>query len=141
MTTPICPKCHIESRLTTGKEIYPHRPDLHSRYYYKCDRCGGYVGCHGTTSNPLGTPADAHLRHARHVIHSIIDPLWKSQTPKKKARGKVYGYLSRKLEIPLSETHVGMFDIERCRQAYRLMKSVSFADIQQEFSSDNGASQ
>lgn len=141
MTTPICPKCHLESRLTTGKEIYPHRTDLSKKHYYKCDSCGGYVGCHGTTLIPLGTPADAPLRKARSAVHSIIDPLWKRQKARKKARGMVYGYLCLKMGIPCDETHVGMFDIERCRQAHKLMKNVTFTDIERECSCEEEALQ
>ena len=40
-----------EARLTNGAEIYPHRPDLHELPFWKCDKCGNFVGCHHKTKD------------------------------------------------------------------------------------------
>ncbi|WP_020474495.1 zinc-finger-containing protein [Zavarzinella formosa] len=84
----------VEARLTDGREIYPHRPDLHAQPFWKCDRCGNYVGCHWKTKNPtepLGNIPTPELRNARKHIHAILDPLWQS---KRYGRKELYGMIS-----------------------------------------------
>jgi len=71
----------VDARLTDGKEIYPHRPDLYSLPFWKCDKCGGFVGCHHKTKNrtaPLGNIPTNEIRQARKRIHAVLDPIWKS---------------------------------------------------------------
>ena len=71
----------INARLTDGKEIYPHRTDLYSLPFWKCDKCGGFVGCHHKTKNrtaPLGNIPNNEIRQARKRIHAVLDPMWKS---------------------------------------------------------------
>lgn len=148
MTTqqpPICSVCKRPSRKATGAEIYPHRSDLHSKTFWKCDGCAGYVGCHGQTDRPLGTPANAELRKARMLLHErMIDPLWKnvdrsrSGAPKdgharltirKTARSQVYAFLAAKLGIAREATHTGMFDLETCRRAWTALNGVTYSEI------------
>lgn len=78
-----CCECDedVAPRLTDGAEIYPHRPDLHSLPFWRCDDCGNYVGCHHKTKNrtaPLGCIPSPELRAARNELHRLIDPLWQS---------------------------------------------------------------
>jgi hypothetical protein len=78
-----CCECKkdIEARLTSGKEIYPHRKDLYSLPFWICDACLNYVGTHHKTKNrtrPLGVIPNEGMRSARKKIHAILDPLWKS---------------------------------------------------------------
>lgn len=84
----------VTPRLTDGKEIYPHRPDLYSLPFWKCDECGNFVGCHHKTKNrtqPLGSIPNHAIRQLRKQIHAKLDPLWKT---KKIPRGKIYAHLS-----------------------------------------------
>lgn len=77
----------IEARLTDGKEIYPHRPDLYSLPFWKCDVCKGFVGCHHKTKNrtaPLGNIPTNEIRQLRKKIHAVLDPLWQSGKIKRK---------------------------------------------------------
>ena len=59
-----CCECSekVNARLTDECEIYPHRQDLKSLPFWKCDTCGNHVGCHHKTKNrtqPLGCiPSD-----------------------------------------------------------------------------------
>lgn len=142
---PSCGMCASQSRLTDGSEIYPHRPDLHAKHFYKCDGCGAYCGCHGNTTEPVGTPADAALRKARMILHNeLLDPLWMEADRsgvyapeddkarsiiRKAARGRVYRYLAEKLGLTFGETHTGHFDLETCRKAWLALKGVTYADI------------
>lgn len=67
-------------RLTDGKEIYPHRDDLHNLPFWKCDVCGNFVGCHHKTkqrTKPLGSIPTPKIRELRKEIHALLDPIWK----------------------------------------------------------------
>ena len=72
----------VEARLTNGKEIYAHRPDLWGKPFWLCDSCGGYVGCHNNHPkkskrfNPIGTIPTPQIRQLRNQIHNLLDPLW-----------------------------------------------------------------
>jgi hypothetical protein len=94
-----CCKCgkEINARLTTGKEIYPHRNDLKKLFYWKCDICKNYVGTHKKRQDgtiPLGVIPSPEIRQARSKIHTILDPLWKNGQIK---RGNLYKKLSQKI--------------------------------------------
>lgn len=92
---PKCACCNsTELKLVTGREIYPHRPDLFSKSFWRC-MCGAYVGCHKGTKEPMGTAANEQLRRIRSTIHKLVDPLWLSAENKGKARSKVYAELTR----------------------------------------------
>ena len=71
----------VNARLTDGDEIYPHRQDLASLPFWKCDACGNYVGCHHKTKDrtkPLGCIPTPQLLDARKKLHQLIDPIWRS---------------------------------------------------------------
>ena len=70
--------CGSPAKLVMGGRIYPHRIDLHELYFYLCESCGAYVGCHGKTKRAKGTPAGPELRAARMRAHAAFDPLWKT---------------------------------------------------------------
>lgn len=80
--------------MTSGAEIYPHRPDLAALPRWVCDGCKNHVGTHHKTSEPtkpLGNIPSPELKTARIHIHALIDPAWKS---KKVSRRKIYAHLS-----------------------------------------------
>lgn len=90
-------RAEVAARLTDGKEVYTHRPDLYSMPFWKCDACRNFVGCHHKTkerTKPLGCIPTRAVKDARKKIHAIIDPLWQSKTM---ARGKIYSELSKVL--------------------------------------------
>lgn len=84
----------VEARLTSGKEIYPHRRDLYDLPFWKCDDCGGKVGCHHKTKDrtrPLGNIPTKEITEARQHIHRLLDPMWqRGGWP----RGKIYARLT-----------------------------------------------
>ena len=87
----------VDARLTDGAEIYPHRPDLFSLPFWKCDKCGGFVVCHHKTKNrtaPLGNIPTNEIRQARKRIHAVLDPLWKNGSTTRKV---LYSKLSEVL--------------------------------------------
>ena len=145
---PWCEACDIPCRLTTGKEIYPYRADLAKKHVWICDGCKARVGCHPRGSNPMGTPANGHLRRARQLLHErMIDPIWKTAPdhcpneangtrPKNKeifkgARSQTYRFLAAKMGLDGEDCHTGMFTLEQCRAAWRALDGVTYPEIQE----------
>lgn len=94
-----CCDCNkdVEARLTSGKEIYPHRNDLYHLPFWICDTCNNYVGTHHKTKNktqPLGVIPNKEIRNIRMKIHSVLDPIWNSG---KMTRKQIYSKLSNHL--------------------------------------------
>ena len=112
MAAVICDYCGEAARLTTGREVYPHRADLHGKSFYVCTPCDARVGCHPGTTNALGRMANMELRLAKMAAHAAFDPLWKTGRMKRKA---AYKRLAEVLGIPAAGCHIGMFDLETCR--------------------------
>lgn len=107
----------VGARLTDGGEIYPHRPDLRSLPFWRCDACGNFVGCHHKTrdrTRPLGCIPTAELKEARKMLHALIDPIWQSG---KMGRRELYAAIGRDLgrEYHTAETRT----LEEAREAYR----------------------
>lgn len=118
--TPVCPYCQCDSQQVTGREVYPHRPDLHHKHFYRCTPCDALVGCHPGTIIPLGRLANAYLRKLKSQAHACFDPLWKEQGI---PRGKAYTMLAKGLNIAQEDCHIGMFDEELCKRTIQLCNS------------------
>lgn len=87
----------VDARLTDGEEIYPHRADLYSLPFWKCDKCNNFVGCHHKTKDrtkPLGCIPTPEIKSARKKIHALLDPIWKSGRMR---RGAIYRRISAAL--------------------------------------------
>lgn len=116
-------KTEISARLTTGKEVYPHRDDLFNLPFWKCDICKNYVGCHHKTAErtkPLGNIPTKELKSARQHIHKILDPLWKNKIM---PRGKVYGIISEKLGYSYHTAEIKT--VEEARKVYAIVKELA----------------
>lgn len=118
--TPCCPYCKAQAELVTGKEIYPHRPDLFAKKFWRCLPCDAYVGCHdagngyGDGTRPLGILANAQLRLAKSNVHNVFDDIWKLGFM---TRRKAYSWLAKEMGIRFDDCHIGMFNVEQCSQA------------------------
>ena len=108
-----CPYCLKPARLATGRDVYPHRPELHRSVFWRCVPCQAHVGCHRGTSQPLGRLADRALRAAKQAAHQAFDPLWTSGGM---SRTDAYRWLAYQLGIEMEACHIGMFDVELCRR-------------------------
>lgn len=137
MTTPVCPYCGAPAEHVKGIVIYPHRPDLFTLSFWRCEPCQAYVGCHKTGDGmvPLGRLANARLRNLKSIAHAAFDTLWQKalearrmpsgQFPKGakgEARNLWYRRLAAALEIPIEECHIGLFDELRCQRAINLCR-------------------
>ena len=114
--SPICPYCGEQSKLVTGKQIYPHLPQLGHKFFYQCKPCDAYVGCHGLTINPKGTLAKADLRAARKAAHAAFDPHWQNG---QMSRGAAYQRLTAALALG-NQVHIGQSDLETCRRVVEI---------------------
>ena len=114
----------VNARLTDGAEIYPHRRDLASLPFWKCDACGNFVGCHHKTKQrtaPLGCIPTPEIKEARSHIHRVLDPLWKSGRFK---RRELYSKIANSLGI--KEYHTAeLRSVEQARDAYRAILEIS----------------
>ena len=122
----ICSDCGgTDVRCVSGDQIYPHRPDLYAKWFWRCV-CGAYVGCHPTTQVPLGTPAGPATRKAREQAHASFDALWRRKvlrgTPRTEARNAGYVWLAEQMGLDPSNTHIGSFTKEQCEQVVELCR-------------------
>lgn len=117
----------IEARLTDGREIYPHRPDLSALPFWRCDACKNFVGCHHKTAQPttpLGCIPTPEIKRARQHIHRILDPLWKG---KKGLRSKVYAELASRMGV--KEYHTAEIrTVDEARIVYRHVAAIAAAE-------------
>ena len=116
-----CCKCRREVRaeLTKGNIIYPHRPDLFDKYFYKCPKCGNYVGCHPNTTRALGVIPTPELRIARHKLHVFMDPLWRNKLI---SRIKLYKLISKELGYTFHVGHIRTVD--ECFIVYDIVERI-----------------
>jgi len=120
-----CGECATPARLVTGAVIYPRRPDLAGKAYWRCTACGAYVGCHPGTQQPLGTPCSPTTRAARLAAHAAFDPLWQAKVQrdgvaKKEARGSGYRWLAGQLGLDRADCHIGLMDAATARRVVDL---------------------
>ncbi len=128
-----CPYCLNKVEKVTGKEIYFGRfPDLDSKIFYQCKPCKAHVGCHPGTDIPLGRLANPELRKWKMQAHASFDPIWKSGPLK---RGEAYALLSKTLEIPEEQCHIGMFDVDMCMRVVVEAVPMMMKQLELEFKS------
>lgn len=120
MKAPLCEYCGDRSKHVTGKDLYPHRPELSGKNFYRCDPCRAWVGCHPGTLQPLGRLANASLRKAKLAAHAAFDPIWHSDPIPGGARKRGYLWLARQLGIHRNDCHIGMFDEDMCRRVVEI---------------------
>lgn len=113
MSDVYCPYCRNEAPLVTGREVYPHRPDLFAKRFYACLPCGAWVGCHPGTTQRLGRLANAEGRRLKMAAHAAFDPRWKEGGTKRKA---AYRWLADQLGIDPKRCHIGYFNEDECRR-------------------------
>ena len=108
----------VEARLTDGAEIYPHRPDLQSLPFWKCNQCGEHVGCHHKTRNrtrPLGCIPSPEVKNARKHIHALIDPAWQSGRVE---RQSIYDHITQEMGRKYHTANIRTID--EAREVYRI---------------------
>lgn len=108
-----CCECgnDVDARLTDGREIYPHRLDLFSLPFWKCDKCKNFVGCHHKTkyrTKPLGCIPTPEIKNARKQIHSLLDPLSSGLNPARRRSSLVSRTDVRRLTVAIGGSIFGL---------------------------------
>lgn len=115
-----CPYCGAVPELADSAEIYGHSYGA----IFICRPCGAYVGCHTGTNKPLGRLANKELRQWKNQAHKYFDPLWQAKMKtgfsRRRARLAGYQWLAEQMEIQLELCHIGMFDVDQCKEVVRI---------------------
>jgi len=118
-----CCQKEVTARLTNGKEVYSHRPDLADLPFWKCPNCGNFVGCHHkseVSDYPLGVIPTPEIKKARREIHKILDPLWQNKRIK---RGELYRRLAE--HLGKEDYHTAEIrSIEEARDVWRAIVAI-----------------
>lgn len=126
---PVCSECSKMAVWTTGKAVWPDRPDLWEKPVYRCE-CGAYVGCHPGTDVPLGYPAGSLLRKLRMRGHQAFDRIWQAKMRlqgigKGRARAAAYAWLGEQLGVAPADCHFAHFHADMCRRAIALCEPLA----------------
>lgn len=112
----LCDYCGKLARLVDSTVVYSKSYGM----IYYCSDCKAWVGVHKGTDEPLGRLADAELRYWKRQAHAAFDPLWRGR--EKRTRRWAYEWLAQEMGLPREQTHIGMFDVEQCKQVIRICK-------------------
>lgn len=95
-----CCECQkdVEAENVSGNTIYPHRPDLAAKRFFRCPHCGEYVGTH-PDGRPLGTIPTQELRILRYRIHLALDALWIGKKGARWKRSKYYRKIAKHFDL------------------------------------------
>ena len=124
MKSAVCPYCGSEVVCKDSSLVY-------GQSYGKiwiCSnwpKCDAYVGCQKGTDKPLGRLANPALRYWKKQAHSKFDKLWQGGVM---TRSRAYTWLSRTLNIPLDDCHIGMFDIDQCKAVCDAVQNFDASD-------------
>lgn len=113
-----CPYCGRPTSLIDDTEIYGRS---YGSKCYICKPCGAWVGCHKGTDKALGRVANKELREMKHKAHEAFDPLWKNGYLPRRA---AYEILSIAFGLPVSQTHIGMFDEKQCQKVINISNTL-----------------
>jgi len=116
----ICPYCNAKAELASSTRVYGGQDYgmiwLCSNY----PTCDAFVGVHKGTTRPLGRLANKELRHWKKQAHFYFDLRWKHEKKRKPARTAAYRWLATQLGISAHDCHIGMFDVETCKQVVKI---------------------
>ena len=117
MNDVLCPYCGRQAEYVDSKAVYGRSYGM----IYLCEDCDAYVGVHKGTDKPLGRLADKELRYWKKAAHKAFDPLWKTR---KMRRNQAYKWLAEQMGLPPKETHIGMFDVAKCKKVVKVCKNM-----------------
>ena len=123
----ICDYCGDNAKLVTGKEVYQVcSRRLKALYFWKCQPCDAWVGCHPvgykeTGRRLLGRLANKELREMRKMAHVAFDKLWIGKQCASTQRQASYAWLSLKMGLKREQAHIGMFNVDECKKVVDLV--------------------
>ena len=110
-----CPNCGAKTTLRPASVVYG-KADKTNGFLYVCDRyprCDSYVKAHRKTLKPMGTLADANLRHKRILAHKAFDRLWQGSLMTKR---QAYKWMQAKFGLSSEQAHIAKFSAYMCDQ-------------------------
>ncbi len=114
----VCNLCGGEVEYIENYKVYGQ--SYGSGWMYRCKKCDARVGTHKPhPTEALGILSDSYMQKAKKMCHEAIDELWKGQRNEKKARTAIYADLAERLGLDFESCHIGYFDLELLRSAYR----------------------
>lgn len=119
-----CPYCGSQALLRPASVVYGERATDPTAPFYVCARypaCDSYVAAHRGSRLPMGTLANAALRHKRIQAHAALGRLWRDGLMSKR---QAYLWLQAKLDLSERDAHIGRFSEFRCEQVIQLCDSL-----------------
>jgi hypothetical protein len=121
----LCDYCGGHTELVDDAKVYACS---YGGKVYLCRPCNAWVGTHQGGATPKGRLANATLRKLKIEAHAAFDPLWRAAMKlrgwkKNEARNRAYDWLSKSMDIPRSECHIGMFNEQRCSEAIQICRA------------------
>jgi hypothetical protein len=117
-----CPYCNLPTQYLDSKAVYGKSYGM----IYLCKSCDAWVGVHKATGKALGRLANKELRQWKQEAHKYFDPLWQRKMEdgltKSKARHKAYAWLAKEMGMSIKVAHIGMFDVDQCKQVVEICK-------------------
>lgn len=110
----ICDYCGKPAQYVDSAVVYGKSYGM----IYHCPKCKAWVGVHKGTDTPLGRLANAELRQWKRDAHAAFDPMWRNK--EHRTRRWAYEWLAEQMGLPLEQTHIGMFDVDQCKEVVRI---------------------
>lgn len=123
----ICPYCKSTPIFVDSSVVYKKSYG----FIYLCPTCKAYVGANKETNEPLGRLSNEILRYWKKQAHEVFDVIaktdlinkvWDEFIPKVSNRQKAYLWLSIQMNIDPKYCHIGMFNVEQCKQVIEISK-------------------
>ena len=115
--TVICDYCGKPAQYVNSAVVYNGR-DYGMIYY--CPDCQAWVGVHRGTDKPKGRLANKELRNYKRGAHRVFDRIWRGKSSF--TRRAAYAWLAEEMGLPVEKTHIGMFDVDQCKQVIKICK-------------------
>lgn len=106
--------------LVPASTVYGRDVRRKGDHLYICSRwplCDAYVSAHRHNNSPMGTLANARLRHKRIQAHDALDTMRRDKHMNKWA---AYVWLQCKLGLDAEHTHIGSFSESMCDRVITL---------------------
>jgi len=108
-------RCHCGAVAVKRDGSYIHGEANWGGDLYVCSRypeCDSYVSADKVNGLPLGTLANARLRHMRIETHRLFDQIWENGIM---TRSSAYHWICDKYGLRRSEAHIANFSEHMCR--------------------------
>lgn len=110
---PRCPYCGAMTQLRSADGIY--HDNSRGTMLFVCKNypmCDSYVRAHPGTNRPMGLPANQKLRAMRTEAHRYFNQIYYRNIMTKQ---EAYEWLSERLGLPISKTHIGQMGEYYCQ--------------------------